>query len=58
MTKRRQMFGKASSSQAPYLLTVRVFSIQVPHFQGIWEMESPRTACLLLRHPAAVPDIL
>ena len=60
MTRRRWMFGKASSSrapsagkgclEAPYLLTARVFSNYVPHFQGIWEMEylSPSTACLLL----------
>ena len=51
------MFGEASSSQAPsaskrlfgscllILLTARVFSAYVPHFQGIWEMEclSPST---------------
>ena len=32
----------------------------VPHFQGILEMEclSPRTACLLLHHQAAVPYLL
>ena len=56
-TGKGQMFGKAPSSvqikaclEAPYLLTVRVFSIYVPHFQGISEMEclSPRTARLLL----------
>ena len=36
--------------EAPYLLTARVFSIYVPHFQGISEMEclSPSTARLLL----------
>ena len=46
--------------EAPYLLTARVFSIYLPHFQGIWEVEclSPRTACLLLHHPAAVPYLL
>ena len=46
--------------EAPYLLIARVFSIYLPHFQGIWEVEclSPRTACLLLHHPAAVPYLL
>ena len=27
--------------EAPYLLTARVFSKYVPHFQGIWEMKCP-----------------
>ena len=56
-TRKRKMFGKAPSSVlikgclvAPYLLTARVFSIDVPHLQGISETEclSPRTARLLL----------
>ena len=60
MTRRRWMFGKASSSQAPsaskrlleapYLSTARVLSIYLPHFQGIWEMEclSPNAATVFL----------
>ena len=60
VTRRRSMFGKASSSQAQSAgkrlfgssLSVDCQSVSnyEPHFQGIWEMEllSPRTACLLL----------
>ena len=47
--------------EATYLLTARVFSIYVPHFQGILEMEclSPSTgSLLLLSDPAAVPYLL
>ena len=73
MTRRRRMFGKASSSQAQSASkrlfgsslsvdcqSVRVFSIYLPHFQRIWEMEclSHRTACPLLHHPAAVSYLL
>ena len=45
---------------APYLLTARVFSIYVPHFQGISEMEclSRSTARITLSDPAAVPYLL
>ena len=51
------MFGKLLRQvlikgclEPTYLLTARVFSIYVPHFQGISEIEclSPRTARLLL----------
>ena len=43
--------------EVPNLLTARVFSIFIPHFQGIWEMEclSPRKVCPLLHYPASVP---
>ena len=64
MSRRRWMFGKASSSQATSGSSLSVdcpiFSIYLPHFQGIWKMEclSPRTACLLPHHPAAVPYLL
>ena len=60
MSRRRWMFGKASSSQATSGSSLSVdcpiFSIYLPHFQGIWKMEclSPRTSCLLPHHPAAV----
>ena len=45
--------------EAPCLLTARVFSIYVPHFQGIWEIEClfPRRECLLFHHLAAASDL-
>ena len=73
VTRRRWMFGKASSSPAPSVserlfgssLSVdrqSVFYLRLTyHFQGIWDMEclhAPRTACLALHHPPAEPYLL
>ena len=52
MTRRRRMLGKhlhrnhqlllgKGFLEAPYLLTARVFSKYLPHFQWIWEMKCP-----------------
>ena len=66
MTRRRWMFGKASSSQAPsaskrFGSSLSVDCQSVFHLRISFPRDlgnrclSPRTTCLLLHHPAAVP---
>ena len=60
MTRRRWMFGKVSSSQAPRA-SKRLFgsSLSVDCQSVFHQLTSfPRTACPLLHHPAAVPYLL
>ena len=60
MTRRRWMFGKVSSSQAPHA-SKRSFgsSLSVDCQSVFHQLTSfPRTACPLLHHPAAVPYLL
>ena len=54
---RKQQVLVKDCLEASDLLTARVFSIFIPHFPGIWEMEclSPRNVYPLLQpHPASV----